>query len=75
MKRNWIKESTWIFLTKLCYYYLPEDIKILCMHYQKSSQQYTEEETFLGCQDLRDFSDLKLLLHEADLLLHKIIMF
>ena len=33
---------------------MSEDIKILCMHYQKRSQQYAEEKnTFLGCEDLR----------------------
>ena len=42
-KKNWIKESTWIFLTKLCHYHLSENTKILVMHYQKSSQQYTEQ--------------------------------
>ena len=49
-KKNWIKQSTWIFLTKLCHYHMSEDIKILCMYYQKRSQQYTEEkDTFLRC--------------------------
>ena len=37
------KESTWIFLAKWCHYHLSEDMKILCVHYQKRSQQYTEE--------------------------------
>ena len=42
------------YLTKLCHCHLSEDIKILCMHYQKRSQQYTEEQkTFLRCEDLR----------------------
>ena len=49
-----MKESSLIFLTKLCHYHLPEDIKILCMHYQKRSQQYAEgKNTFLRCEDLR----------------------
>ena len=53
-KKNWIRESTWIFLNKLCHYHLSEDIKIFCMHYQKRSQQYIEEKaTFLECEDLR----------------------
>ena len=53
-KKQRIKESTWIFLTKLCHYHLSKDIKILCMHYQKGSQQHTEEKnTFLRCEDLR----------------------
>ena len=59
-KKFWIKESTWIFLTTLCHYHLSEDIKILCMHYQNKSQQYTEEKkTFLRCEDLRVSWDLK----------------
>ena len=58
MKKLWIKESTFLtkitFLTKLCHYHLFEDIKILCMNYQKRSQQYTEEiNAFLRCEDLR----------------------
>ena len=45
--------------TKLCHYHLFEDIKTLCMHYQKRSQQYTEEEnTFLRCEDLKVSWDL-----------------
>ena len=49
-KKIWIKESFWIFLTKLCQYNLSKDIKILCMHYQTWSQQYAEEKnTFLKC--------------------------
>ena len=59
-KKNWIKESVWIFLTKLCQYYLSKDIKILCMHYQKRSLQYFEEKnTFLRCENLRVSRDLK----------------
>ena len=55
----WIKESTWIFLTKLCHYRLSEDSKVLCTHYQKSSQQYAKEKsTFLRCEDLRVSWDL-----------------
>ena len=30
-----LKESTWILLTWLCHCHLNEDIKILCIHYQK----------------------------------------
>ena len=45
-EKKWIKESTWISLTKLYHYYLSEDIKILCMHYQKRSQQFTEKTHF-----------------------------
>ena len=38
---------------------MSEDIKILCMHYQKRSQQYTEEKnTLLRCEDLRVSQDL-----------------
>ena len=44
-KKNWIKESTWIFLTKLCHYHLSKDIGILCMHYQKRSQKCREGKT------------------------------
>ena len=59
MKKIWIKESTWIFLTKLCAHDLSEDIKILWRHYQKRSQQYAEEKnTFLRCEDLRVSWDL-----------------
>ena len=59
-KKNWIKESVWIFLTKFCQYYLSKDIKILCMHYQKRSLQYFEEKnTFLRCENLRVSRDLK----------------
>ena len=38
-----LKKNIWIFLTKLCHYHLSEDIKVLCMHYEKRSQQYAEE--------------------------------
>ena len=58
-KNFWIRESTWIFLTKLCHYHLSEDRKTPCMHYQKWSQQYAEEKsTFLRCEDLRVSWDL-----------------
>ena len=54
IEKNFELKSTWIFLTKLCHYHLSEDIKILCMHYQNSSQQYTAEKNmFLRCEDLR----------------------
>ena len=54
-----IKESTWIFLTKLCHYHLSEDSKVLCTHYQKRSQQYAEEKSiFLRCEDLKVSWDL-----------------
>ena len=60
-EKNCIKESTWIFLTKLCHYHLSEDVKILCMHCQKRSQQCTEgKNTFLRCENLRVSWDLKL---------------
>ena len=53
MKKFELK-NTWIFLSKLCQYQLSEDIKILCLHYKKRSQQHTEEKnTFLRCEDLR----------------------
>ena len=59
-KKNWIKEGTWIFLVKLCHYHLSENIKILYVHCQKSSQQYTEEKnTFLRCENLRVSWELK----------------
>ena len=62
-EKIWIKESTWIFLNKLCNYHLSEDIKILCVHYQKRSQQYTREKnTFLKCEDVRVSWDLKIII-------------
>ena len=54
-KKNWIKESAWIFLTKLYHYHLSEDIKILCMHFQKRSQQYTEEKNILKMWKFKGF--------------------
>ena len=60
-EKNCIKESTWIFLTKLCHYHLSEDVKIFFMHCQKRSQQCTEgKNTFLRCENLRVSWDLKL---------------
>ena len=47
MKKEFlIKESTWIVLIKLCHYHLPKDIKNLCVHYEKWSQQYTDEKAY-----------------------------
>ena len=55
------KESTSLFSTKLCHYHWSKVIKTLCVHYQKLSQQYTEEEnTFLSCQNLRGPWDFKI---------------
>ena len=60
MKKGLNLESTWIFLTNLCHYNLSENVKILCMYYQKRSWQYTKEKnTFSSCEDLRVFWDLK----------------
>ena len=59
MKKIWIKKSTWIFLTKLCHYHMYEISKILSMHHQNRSQQYTAEKTFLRCEALRVSWDLK----------------
>ena len=45
---------------QVSHYHLSEDIKILCMYYQKRSGQYAEEKnTFLRYEDLRVSWDLK----------------
>ena len=55
MEKNWIKESTCIFLTKFCHYHWSDDIQNLCMHYQKRFQQYAEEKiTFLKSEDFSE---------------------
>ena len=58
-----LKESTWMLLTKLCHYHFSKDIKNLCMHYQKWSQQKSEEKKHI-CKMLRFKDFLRWCLYE-----------